>query len=82
MSILFTRYRKITRQYPILIGSIPLRPVPSAPVASTSSFASTSKNENVTPESNVVPSTSSMNEFNDRTYYTIIFVFLFKECSK
>ncbi|XP_077273697.1 arrestin domain-containing protein 17-like [Temnothorax americanus] len=62
-------YRKIVKEYPILIGTIPLRFIPSAPAASSSSdvFPSTSKKEDVTPESNIVPSpsTPSLNDFVD-----------------
>lgn len=64
-------YCKIVREYPILIGTIPLRLEPFTPEPSTSShhYQPTSKNEDMTPESNIVPSappnSSLTNEFLD-----------------
>ncbi|XP_011879566.1 PREDICTED: arrestin domain-containing protein 2-like isoform X2 [Vollenhovia emeryi] len=62
-------YRKIVKEYPIVIGTIPLLPVPSAPEAPSCSHGSTSqstsKNGDMTAESDIVsyPSSPLTNEF-------------------
>ncbi|XP_011879568.1 PREDICTED: arrestin domain-containing protein 2-like isoform X2 [Vollenhovia emeryi] len=52
-------YRKIVKEYPIVIGTIPLLPVPSAPEAPSCSHGSTSqstsKNGDMTAEPDIVP---------------------------
>jgi len=52
-----------------LIGTIPLQPAPSAPIASSSPHVSQSTNEDMILESNMpsasYPSSSSMNKFLD-----------------